>query len=616
MIPYFDLHGEQTKFWRLRYLEDTRRGFDLVCGKKALRYVQAVGTLNEVYLPPFADWSKIAVDSERPVLITEGELKAACATKHGPTPTIGLGGVWSFKSGAQMLKMLPGLEAFAWRDRSVIICYDSDAATNPKVVQAENALAKELSERGANVYIARLPPAADGGKMGLDDFIVAHGAEALEQVLADAPPYAECRALREMNERVVHVRTPGAIYSYADERFFTLTEFTNLAYATYTHLERVDEKKTRVVATAAAWVKWPARAELRKVVFTPGAQRVVGQDFNLWRGWGVEPAKGDVKPWNELLDHLFADSEPAARRWFEQWCAYPLQNPGGKMSSAAVLWGRVQGSGKTLIGITLRRIYGFGHSVLLTDKSLRDERMTWAENTQFALADDITASDNRVLMNKLKTMVTQEEIMVDPKFIHPYKIKDCINYYVTSNDADVIYMDDEDRRFFIHEVVACRLTDRFKDDYVKWMKGAGPSYVFQHLLALDMTGFDPFGPALETAAKAEMQRVSKSDLAAWVDELRVNADVLLKIKSDLFTAKELLAFYENGTQGRVKVGGMVRELKKAGYKHPGQHDTVFVTAVGAHRLFAIRNVEFWRNQPAKEIIAHFEKGRQLVKAKF
>src|SRR6267378_2329320 len=78
IIPYFDITGKQTKFWRFRYLEDTRKGFDVLSGRKALRYVQASGGVNEVYLAPFVDWREIAENPEIPLVITEGELKAAC----------------------------------------------------------------------------------------------------------------------------------------------------------------------------------------------------------------------------------------------------------------------------------------------------------------------------------------------------------------------------------------------------------------------------------------------------------------------------------------------------------------------------------------------------------
>ena len=38
LIPYFTLDGKVDKFFRFRYLEDTRTGFDKLTKKKALRY--------------------------------------------------------------------------------------------------------------------------------------------------------------------------------------------------------------------------------------------------------------------------------------------------------------------------------------------------------------------------------------------------------------------------------------------------------------------------------------------------------------------------------------------------------------------------------------------------
>src|ERR1700752_1489740 len=104
VIPYFSIDGKVLKFWRFRYLEDTRKGFDVLNGRKPLRYVQPPGGINEVYLPPFTDWRRISENISIPIIITEGELKAACATKLG-MPTIGLGGVYSFKSNKEVVSL-------------------------------------------------------------------------------------------------------------------------------------------------------------------------------------------------------------------------------------------------------------------------------------------------------------------------------------------------------------------------------------------------------------------------------------------------------------------------------------------------------------------------------
>jgi len=77
-----------------------------------------------------------------------------------------------------------------WAGRRVFLVFDSDAVTNPHVRRAERDLAAALRRAGAIVVIVRLPSAPDGSKQGLDDFLVAHGPEALRQLLhaAAMPP--------------------------------------------------------------------------------------------------------------------------------------------------------------------------------------------------------------------------------------------------------------------------------------------------------------------------------------------------------------------------------------------------------------------------------------------
>jgi hypothetical protein len=158
-IPYFDLDGKRTDFRRFRYLADTRTGFEALTKKKPTRYVQEKNTLQEAYFPPLLQekWSEVAKDITQSIIITEGELKAACATQHG-FPTIGLGGVWSFRSSKNLIELLPALKKIEWAGRKAVICYDSDADSNHDVVHARDALAQRLTERGAVVELAKLPP--------------------------------------------------------------------------------------------------------------------------------------------------------------------------------------------------------------------------------------------------------------------------------------------------------------------------------------------------------------------------------------------------------------------------------------------------------------------------
>lgn len=163
-IPYFELNGKPNCFYRFRYLEyDNGHGFGKLVhpdgqpSKHDRRYEQPSDTLPHVYLPPSVPWLKITKAVTVPLVITEGELKAACACKHD-IPTLGLGGVWSFKSNPAGLHILPMLAKFEWAGRKTYICFDSDASQNPDVCAAEQRLAHELVNLGAEIYICRLPP--------------------------------------------------------------------------------------------------------------------------------------------------------------------------------------------------------------------------------------------------------------------------------------------------------------------------------------------------------------------------------------------------------------------------------------------------------------------------
>lgn len=92
-IPYFDLAGKLTSFYRVRLLDPwTPKG-----EKKPRKYTQPGGTTAHLYFPPVPglDWRKIAKDTTKEIAITEGEKKAYALCKIG-VPCIGLGGVWNW----------------------------------------------------------------------------------------------------------------------------------------------------------------------------------------------------------------------------------------------------------------------------------------------------------------------------------------------------------------------------------------------------------------------------------------------------------------------------------------------------------------------------------------
>lgn len=618
-------------FYRLRYLEQPSGDFASQTEGKHQRYTQEPDTGVCAYFPRNADWSKLLDDWTQPLLLTEGELKAAKACQEG-FPTIGLGGVYNFRSAKLGLPWLDELDAVSWARRSVYIVYDSDFRTNPNVCAAINLLAEELLDRGALPHYVGLPDVYDEGKTGLDDFLVQASAEELRQLLSqEAQPLTMSRALWRLNSKCVYVQNPGLVVVKGSGQKISPAAFKEHAYAKEQHLEYSYDAsgslKMKKKAAAASWLKWPLRTEAQELTYAPGEEQLY-QDakgrftYNTWTGWGCEPQKGDVTPFLKLVDHLFTGAEPEFKQWFLRWLAYPLQHPGTKMFSAMVIHGVIHGTGKSLLGTTMKRIYG-PNFVKINQKDLERDYNDWAENRQFVMGDEITGSNKRSDADLLKDLITQQEVRINAKYVPIYSVPDRINYLFTSNHPDAFFLEDKDRRFAIHEVLVDVLPNAFYDGYFAWLdEQSGASALFQYLLDLDLGTFNPAAPAYNSAAKSRMIADSKSDLGAWCSLLAQAPDVLLRVgevplEKDLYTSKELLDLYDPLEKTRVSTQGMGTNLKKVGLRQVCGGDPVRVGSTQA-RYFAVRNCERWLRASLTDVAKHLEgpKTRKTKKQKF
>jgi P4 family phage/plasmid primase-like protien len=149
-----------------------------------------------LFFPPGA--SESLRDAAVTAVIVESEkaglaLRAMCDRTNTRLLPISCGGCWGFRrtigrrplpdGGTEPEKgPSPDLDLVAWPTRKTIIALDSNASSNPAVRAARRELAKELKERGADIYIAELPE----GTNGPDDLLAERGDGAMLGVLAAA----------------------------------------------------------------------------------------------------------------------------------------------------------------------------------------------------------------------------------------------------------------------------------------------------------------------------------------------------------------------------------------------------------------------------------------------
>lgn len=611
-IPYFNIDGtpmrpwpKHPQFYRIRYLEEPK-DYKALKGEKPQRYGQPAETGVAAYFPLNADWQSIAKDKERPIIITEGELKAAKACKEG-FACIGLGGVYSFKSSRYGVTFLPCLDKEVdWVGRHVFVCYDSDFRSNQMVCAALVELCEELMERGAFPHVVCLPDVIAGGKTGLDDFLVAQGSKEFTMLLEGASPLTLAKPLFEMNKGLVYVRDPGLVLVKNLGQKLAPAAFKDHVYANQNVGEYVFGRdgaiSLRKTSAAGSWLKWPLRSEAARLTYKPGAERLIttGQDlpdYNLWSGWGCQPEKGDASQFVKLVDHIFTGAEKGAKEWFLSWLAYPIKYPGVKLYSSVVIHGIKHGTGKSLLAYTMQGIYGKNFTEL-NQRDLHSGFNEWAECKQFVLADDVTGSNKREDADILKKLITQKTMRINQKYVPSYEVPDVLNYYFTSNQPDAVFLEDDDRRYFIHEVRVPPLLDDFYTEYDLWLEsGEGYRTVFQYLLDYDTGDFNPAARAFHTSAKDRMVSDVKSDLGAFVAKLISDPDTVLRVGEsavlgDLFTNKQLLSIYDPTGRTGTTANGLGRELRRAGV--PQVLDGKVVRAgLSADRYYILRGQTKW-----------------------
>ena len=179
---------------------------DAATGKPDHKYLTAPGDRNHLYFPPCD--AALVGDIAIPIVFGEGEkkclalwraaLESANGTGKPPFLPMTIPGVWchrgttGIKTDANGKRVpekgaIADLDRVAWANRKATILFDANAATSPKVQAARRALARELTRRGAEVWIADLPPLT--GVNGVDDFLALCGLEKALEVLRLAVPY-------------------------------------------------------------------------------------------------------------------------------------------------------------------------------------------------------------------------------------------------------------------------------------------------------------------------------------------------------------------------------------------------------------------------------------------
>jgi len=262
--------------------------------------------------------------------------------------------------------------------------------------------------------------------------------------------------------------------------------------------------------------------------------------LNTWKGWPLKPAAGSCNILLDLIGYLCGKEENGSEvyEWLLSWMAWPLQNPGAKMSSAVVMHGP-QGTGKTTIFKVLCQIYG-QYSMVVDQDAIEDKfNSDWGENRLFILAEEIVSRmEMWHVKNKLKNLVTGDTIRINPKGLVAYSQKNHLNIVYLSNENQPLPLENDDRRHLVVYTPPA-LGEAFYDELNAELENGGVEAFYDFMLRRDLTGFHPKKRPPMTQAKRNLISLSAaSELRFCQDWILGDTDmpVVPCLASDFYAA--------------------------------------------------------------------------------
>ena len=247
-----------------------------------------------------------------------------------------------------------------------------------------------------------------------------------------------------------------------------------IMYEDLYYTEKVGNEKDAKYASfpfISRWLSDPNKKVYDKMEFDPNPNFSNSNIFNLFDGFyaskimGCKYNKEYVDKINELIYYLTGCHEES-KKFFIKWMAHGVQKPHLKCECPiAPLFKSEEGTGKS----TIINFYGsiLGRTMFLycndAGKLLNSDFNGQLMGQLLCNFDETSGKDTFEKADKLKSLISQDELVINEKYMKAFKMNDFTRYIFSTNNLQPVKLTSSNRRYFVNEC-----STKFKGNSKYW----------------------------------------------------------------------------------------------------------------------------------------------------
>jgi hypothetical protein len=204
----------------------------------------------------------------------------------------------------------------------------------------------------------------------------------------------------------------------------------------------------------------------KAIVFSPLVKSA--DVLNLWIGPVIKPAIGSCQIIHDFIFENICNSQKNVYEYIVNYLAHMVQKPEEKPGIMIVLLGG-QGVGKGTFFSLLQTIWNKTSVLVSCIDQVLGRFNGILERNYIVMLDEALFSGDKKAAEKLKSLITEEYMVIENKYEHQKSITSYHRFFGASNKSHFVNVDADDRRFLFLRVSELKAQN---DEYYKSIRDA------------------------------------------------------------------------------------------------------------------------------------------------